>query len=69
MTGERLANNENGADAAKSEFWGASTQQSFWVNKLGWDFDNVWEFRAGYNLPQLRGMPSVEDPEYLVNAQ
>ena len=57
-----------GADASKSEFWGASTQQSFWVNKLGWDFDIVWEFRAGYNLPQLRGLPSIEDPEYLVNA-
>ena len=59
---------KNGVDASKAEFWGASTQQSFWENKLGWDFENVWEFRDGYNLPQLRGLPSVSDPDYLVNA-
>ena len=68
INGERLANNKNGADAIKSEFWGASTQQSFWENKLGWDFDNIWEFRNGYNLPQLQGLPSVPDPDFLVNA-
>ena len=59
---------KNGIDASKAEFWGASTQQSFWENKLGWDFENVWEFRDGYNLPQLKGLPSVSDPDYLVNA-
>ena len=57
----------HGENVAKSDFWGASTQSTFWANpdKLGWDFDNVWEFRAGYNLPQLRGMPAIEDPDYI----
>ena len=59
---------KDGLSSSKAEFWGASTQQSFWVNKLGWDFENVWEFRDGYNLPQLKGLPSIPDPEYLVNA-
>ena len=64
---ERGLNTAHGADVSKSDFWGASTQETFWANpnKLGWDFDNVWEFRAGYNLPQLRGMPAMEDPDFI----
>lgn len=67
IVGERSSTSENGADVSKSEFWGASTQATFWANpdKLGWDFDNVWEFRTGYNLPQLRGMLAIEDPTYI----
>lgn len=69
-TGGKTKTGQSGADVSKSEFWGASTKNSFWIDKLGWtDFDENWEFRSGYNLPQLKGLPSIADPDYLTNAE
>lgn len=49
----------------RNTLWGASTKNSFWKSSefLNWtDFDENWEFRSGYNLPQLKNLPSVKDP-------
>ncbi len=57
----------NGLSVSTDMFWGASTQSTFWANpdKLNWDFDNIWEFREGYYLPQLRYMPSIQTPNFI----
>lgn len=56
----------NGESIGKGSFYGAKTRNKFWTlnKKIGFNL-NSWVFNSGYNLPQLRSMPSLSDPDYL----
>ena len=56
----------NGESISKSSFYGSKTRNKFWTvnKKIGFNL-NSWVFNSGYNLPQLRGMPSITNPDYL----
>ncbi len=56
----------NGESIAKNSFYGSNTRNKFWTvnKKIGFNL-NSWVFNSGYNLPQLRGMPSIANPDYL----
>ncbi len=64
--GEFSKEGRNGESIAKNSFYGSKTRNKFWtVNKhVGFNL-NSWVFNSGYNLPQLRGMPSIANPDYL----
>ena len=64
--GEFTKEGRNGESIAKNSFYGSKTRNKFWtVNKhVGFNL-NSWVFNSGYNLPQLRGMPSIANPDYL----
>lgn len=64
-TGSNKAD-KNGEDVAKNSFYGSKTRNKFWTQnkKLGFNLGS-WIFNSGYNLPQLRHMPSLADPDYL----
>lgn len=53
----------NGESIEKKSFWSSSTRNKFWTvnKKVGFNLDS-WIFNKGYNLPQLRNMPSIADP-------
>ena len=56
----------NGESISKGSFYGSSTRNKFWTvnKKVGFNLSS-WVFNSGYNLPQLRGMPSIPNPDYL----
>lgn len=58
--------NQNGESIAKKSFYGSGTRNKFWTvnKKVGFNLDS-WIFNSGYNLPQLRSMPSLGNPDYL----
>ena len=64
--GEFSKEGRNGESIAKNSFYGSKTRNKFWtVNKhVGFNLSS-WVFNSGYNLPQLRGMPSIANPDYL----
>ena len=56
----------NGESISKGSFYGSNTRNKFWTvnKKVGFNLSS-WVFNSGYNLPQLRGMPSIPNPDYL----
>ena len=60
------SNDINGESVAKKSFYGSNTRNKFWTQnkKVGFNL-NSWIFNSGYNLPQLRNMPSLANPDYL----
>ncbi len=56
----------NGESINKDSFYGSKTRNKFWTvnKKVGFNL-NSWIFNSGYNLPQLRSMPSLGNPDYL----
>lgn len=57
---------QNGESIEKKSFYGSGTRNKFWTvnKKVGFNLDS-WVFNSGYNLPQLRNMPSLGNPDYL----
>ena len=64
--GEFSKEGRNGESIDKNSFYGSKTRNKFWTvnKKIGFNL-NSWIFNSGYNLPQLRGMPSIANPDYL----
>ena len=64
--GDTSNDGKNGESIAKSSFYGSKTRNKFWTinKKVGFNL-NSWIFNSGYNLPQLRNMPSLSNPDYL----
>jgi len=58
-----LHNNQHGATGTAAEM----ATQAWWANNradwTGWDFVNVWEWSATYNLPVLRNVPGEQNPQ------
>ncbi|MBP5468134.1 MAG: hypothetical protein J6Z11_02685, partial [Candidatus Riflebacteria bacterium] len=55
----------NGESISKGSFYGSNTRNKFWTvnKKVGFNLSS-WVFNSGYNLPQLRSMPSIANPDY-----
>ena len=62
---EATKEGRNGESISKGSFYGSKTRNKFWTvnKKVGFNL-NSWVFNSGYNLPQLRGMPSIANPDY-----